>query len=97
MEDALHKIRNWASHGTLRQFRTEIAGKVAPDGYEVEMEGDTLVCYRVSKAGGFLGIGARKVKETVLEVVGEGEGMQMIEESADEEFVAYLAGKLTQH
>jgi len=97
MEDALHTVRSWASHGTLRQFHTEISAKVGPEGYEVEIEGDTLICYKVRKEGGFLGIGARKIKETVLKVIGEGADLQMPEDSADEEFVLLLASKLKQH
>jgi len=97
MEEELRTIRSWASHGTLRQFRTEISAKVAEDGYQVKLEGDTLTVYKIRKEGGFLGIGARKIEEPVLKVVGEGAGMTIPEESADEEFVRLLAPKLTQH
>ena len=97
MEEELRTIRSWASHGTLRQFRTEISGKVAADGYRVQLQGDTLTVYRIRKEGGFLGIGARKIEESVLVVIGEGAGMRIPEESANEEFVRLLASKLKQH
>jgi len=97
MEEELRTIRSWASHGTLRQFRTEISGKVAADGYRVQLQGDTLTVYRIRKEGGFLGIGARKIEEPVLVVIGEGAGMRIPEESANEEFVRLLASKLKQH
>ena len=97
MEEELRTIRGWASHGTLRQFRTEISGKVAADGYRVQLQGDTLTVYRIRKEGGFLGIGARKIEEPVLVVIGEGANMTIPEESADEEFVRLLAPKLKQH
>jgi len=97
MEEELRTIRSWASHGTLRQFRTEISGKVAADGYRVQLQGDTLTVYRIRKEGGFLGIGARKIEEPVLVVIGEGAGMRIPQESADEEFVGLLASKLKQH
>ncbi len=97
MEEELRTIRSWASHGTLRQFRTEISGKVAADGYRVQLQGDTLTVYRIRKEGGFLGIGARKIEESVLVVIGEGAGMRIPQESADEEFVRLLASKLKQH
>ncbi|MBA7703241.1 hypothetical protein ES703_112023 [subsurface metagenome] len=97
MEEELRTIRSWASHGTLRQFRTEMSAKVAADGYGVTLEGDTLTVYRIRKEGGFLGIGARKIEEPVLVVIGEGANMRIPEESADEEFLALLAPKLKQH
>jgi len=98
MEEKLHKLRNWASHGTLRQFRTEISAKLANEQeYEMELEGDTLTCYRVRKEGGFLGIGVKKIKETVLKVIGEGADLQIPEDSADAEFIELLSQKLKQH
>lgn len=97
MEEELQRIRNWASHGTIRQFYTEVAARVTELGYQAELEGNALMCYKVHKEGGFLGIGARKIRETVLQVTREGDEVLVPEESADEEFVRLLAGVLTQH
>lgn len=97
MEEELRRIRNWASHGTIRQFYTEVSARVAELGYEAEVEGNTLTCYKVHKEGGFLGIGARKIKEVAIKVTREGDEVLVPEESADEEFVRMLAAALTQH
>ena len=97
MEEELRRIKNWASHGTLRQFYTEVSAKVSGQGYEVELEGDTLTCYRIRKVGGFLGIGAKRVREPVLKVIRKEEEIIVPEDSADEEFVHFLASSLKQH
>ena len=97
MEDELHKIRNWANHGSLRQFRTEVAAKVSPLGYLVELEGGTLTIYKTHKEGGFLGIGARTVREVALEVVREESEAHIPMASADADLVHILAGVLSIH
>ena len=97
MEDELGRIRAWASHGTIRQFYSEVISKVSGEGYQVEVEGNTLTCFKTRKQGGFLGIGRRTIKESVLQVVREGDVVTIPEESADEEFVKLLASKLSQH
>ena len=97
MEEALRKIRIWASHGTPRQFYSEVLAKASGEGYEVEFEGNTLTCFKMRKEGGFLGIGARKIKDTVLQVTFNGEEIEVSAETVDEEFVNLLASKLAQH
>ena len=97
MEEELHKIRGWASHGTLKQFYSEVSAKIGEEGYKAKLEGDTLTIYKTHREGGFLGIGARKIQDAVLVLVGEGANLEIPEESADEEFVRFLADKLKQH
>jgi len=97
MEDDLRRIQSWASHGTIRQFYAEVSAKMAKEGYEVELEGDSLTCYRVRKEGGFLGIGKRQVKELMLKIIRKGEEIIIPEESADKEFVKELASSLRVH
>ncbi len=97
MEDDLRTIQSWASHGTIRQFYAEVSAKMAQEGYEVELEGDSLTCYRVRKEGGFLGIGKRQVKELMLKIIRKGEEIIIPEESADKEFVKELASSLRVH
>ncbi len=97
MEDDLCSIQSWASHGTLRQFYAEVSAKMGKEGYQVELEGDSLICYRVRKEGGFLGIGKRQVKELVLEIIRKGEEIVIAEECADKEFVKELARSLRVH
>ena len=97
MEDALHKIQTWASHGTMRQFQAEIGAKVAQDGYEVAIKGTSLVCSRVHKEGGFLGIGAKKIREPVLRIEYVDGLANVASEPVDAEFVAYLSGLLGAH
>ena len=98
MDEKTRKILAWATHGTSRQFYTEVSAKVAGLGYLTEVESDTLTCYRVRKEGGFLGIGARKIREPVLRVVYHGEGQAEIpEDCVDPEFVDLLEGLLKPH
>ena len=97
-EEDLRKIEGWASHGTLRQFYAEASAKLSKEGgYQVELEGDSLTCYRVRKEGGFLGIGKHEVKEPVLKIIRKGDEIAIPEESADEAFVKQLASLLRIH
>ncbi|MEA3408562.1 MAG: hypothetical protein U9R48_10885 [Chloroflexota bacterium] len=98
MEEELHEIRNWANHGTLGQFYNEIIARTGGEGYETEMEGNVVTCYKVHHEGGFLGIGRKTEKEVVLKAIDNEDGTISIpEESADEEFVTLLATRLKQH
>jgi len=97
MDDVLQKIKNWASHGTPRQFLTEVSAKIAPEGYQAELEGGVLTCYRAVKKGGFLGMGGSKNKQVVLRVVWEHDQVQVPKESADPEFVRLLGSLLKHH
>ena len=99
MEDELRTVQRWASHGTLRQFASEIQASLSESDEQVktEVEGDGLTVYRVRKEGGFLGIGARKIREPVLELSIK-EGVTTInEETANEDFIHLLAISLSQH
>jgi hypothetical protein len=97
MDADVRKIAAWAGQGTLRQFYIEVAAKTAKRGYEAEMMGDTVTCYRVSKQGGFLGLGGRQIKDPVLKIVGDESGICIADDCCDEEFVHELAGMLTHH
>jgi len=97
MEDALHKIRVWASHGTMKQFSSEVIAKLSKIGYLGELVDDTLTCYKFERKGGFLGIGARKVRKEVLRIIRKGTDVEIPAESADPEFVSLLSELLKQH
>ena len=97
MEEKLQKIQGWASHGSLAQFHREVAGKISDDGYTVELGDDRLSFYKTRKEGGILGLFAKTVKETVLEIVRTGGDTVLSRETADEEFVNLLEGVLGAH
>ena len=97
-KDDLRKIEEWASHGTLRQFYAEVSAKLSKEEkYQVELEGDSLVCYRVHSEGGFLGIGKHQVKDPVLKIIRKGDETIIPDDSADEAFVKELASLLRVH
>jgi len=97
MEEELHKLAVWASHGTLRQFYAEISGKANTLGYKTELEGNTLRVFTSHKEGGFLGIGAKEIKEPVFEVTKDGIDIQVNDDVADEGFVHAIVPLLTAH
>jgi hypothetical protein len=97
MQDELYKIHIWASHGTMKQFSAEVIAKCSKIGYEAELEGNTLTCYKVEHKGGVMGIGARKIKKTVLKIIRTGNAVEIPESEADPEFVAKLSELLKQH
>ena len=97
MQDELFKIHVWASHGTMKQFSAEVIAKLSKIGYNADLNGDTLTCYKIESQGGFLGIGARKTKKTVLKIIRKGSDVDIPESEADPEFVAQLSELLKQH
>lgn len=97
MEDKLHRIRNWANRGTLLQFYSELSGKLAKTEYEAEMKGDAVRFYRVKKSGGFLGVGAKKQRDLVLEVVRKGTDLRVPPDTADPAFVDLILPMLGAH
>lgn len=97
MDDPVRKVQVWASHGTLRQFFTELSAKLLNLDAKCELEGNTITCYRLTRSGGFLGIGARKVKTPVLQLTKEGDQINVDEDSLDREFVAQLAEEFKAH
>lgn len=97
MEQELLKLRRWMSHGTARQFYTEIAYKIANEGYKAEIKDDTVTVYRVKKQGGFLGIGGRKITTPVLVVTQRDDEVEIDETHADPEFLSLLSTLLRAH
>jgi hypothetical protein len=97
MEEELQKIKNWSSRGTLRQFYAEASAKASAVGFKSQLEGDTITFYRSHKEGGFLGIGARTVKEPVLKIIRHDNTVEIPEDGVDDAFVQELAGSLKQH
>lgn len=97
MEEILDRIATWASHGTLAQFRTEVDGYLKAQGYESEVQGEELLIYRARKKGGFLGIGAKTIKEPLMRISRAGGTVHVLPEPLDEELVHYLNSILRQH
>ena len=97
MEEILERISTYASHGTLSQFRTEIGGYLTSSGYDSEVQGDELLIYRPHKEGGFLGIGAKTIKEPLLRIRKIAGSVSIPQEPRDEELLQYLNTILHQH
>jgi len=97
MEEILERIAIWASHGTLAQFRTEIDGYIKKEGYDSELQDDGVLFYRPRKAGGFLGIWAKTIKEPVMKISRTEGTVRVLPEPLDEEFAHYLNSCLRQH
>jgi len=97
MEELLERIATWVSHGTLAQFQTEIDGFLRRSKYRSELRGDELLIYSQRKEGGFLGIGAKTVKDPVMKLARTEAGVEIAREPLDEEFARYLASELRQH
>ena len=97
MDAKLLAIRNWANHGTIHQFKNEVMAKIGSKQYAAETDGDQVTFYRLSKRGGFLGIGSRQKREEVLTVIREGVDIHVPEDRADRQFVEMLSGTLTSH
>ena len=97
MDERLLAIRNWANHGTINQFKNEVMAKIGSKSYQAETSGNSVTFYRMSKSGGFLGIGARKVREEVLTVIKDGVDVRVPEDQADAAFVALLSSTLSSH
>lgn len=94
MRDGLKAVRKWASRCTLRQLYTEIEAWLPKGGYTLELEGDTLTVYSVTRHRGFLGLGARQIRRPCLAVVRHNEAISVPEEHADPEFIKLLSEKV---
>ena len=97
MEDKLHKIILWASHGTPRQFFADVQARLSSQGYICVLEDDTISFFRVRKEGGFLGFGAKQVKEPVGKIVFADGEVDVPTESLDPTFLDVLVERLQQH
>ncbi len=98
MEEHLNKIRTWIRRGNLKQFSTQIAARLAAQNYTVELAGDTVTFYRQStKRGGVMGMGKKQVREPVLVITQKGSAIDIPEETADPQFLEFLAGQLKEH
>ena len=97
MDDKLHKLRNWIGHGSLHQFYAEVAPKLTAKGYQVDLAGNELTCYSVTKQGGFLGIGRRTVRKSVLKAVVSEDGVELPSSDVDPAFVDLVLSLLRQH
>ena len=94
LSEDLEEIASWAHRGTVTQFANQIAAKIAGRGYEVEREGNTLIFYRITQTGGFLGRGAIESRDPVMRVSHEGDDVTIAEDPLDEEFVRMVARDL---
>ena len=97
MEEKLHRIRIWANRGTLGQFYNEMSAKLAGSEYQVDMKGNHIRFYQVAKSGGFLGIGVKRTRELVLEVIRDGEELRIPAATAKPDFIEFLRPMLTAH
>jgi len=98
--EELRTVQRWASRGTLHQFASEIEATLSEqeETYQSEIEGNTLTVCRVHKEGGFLGIGAKTIRDPVLQLTLNEDDVVVIDrEVTDSDFVHLLAGMLAQH
>ncbi|MBC7237654.1 MAG: hypothetical protein H5T69_17575 [Chloroflexi bacterium] len=99
LDAAVNRISRYANRGTFRQFFNEMVAKLAkePD-LSVELEGENvMVFYRVSKSGGFLGIGRKVSKTPVLKLTRQGADVLVAQEPLDEELAIRIASILKPH
>ena len=97
MEELRERIATWASHGTLAQFRMELDGYLKGEGYDSEVQGEELVIFKRRKEGGFLGIGAKTIKEPRLRISRAGGAARILPEPFDEELVRFIGSCLREH
>jgi hypothetical protein len=97
-EEALLRINSYANRGTFRQFYTEMSAKMNQQkDIDVVLEGNTMTFCRLSKEGGIFGIGAKTIRQPVLELSREGTDVHVNEETMDMDFLLRLAALLRPH
>ncbi len=102
LDTAINRISRYANRGSFRQFYNEMVAKLASDPeIEISMPDESsMVFSKVSKSGGFLGIGVRKVKTPILKLVKKGDDVLVDSEttsSTDEAFTIRIASMLKPH
>jgi hypothetical protein len=94
MDDHLQRLRRWASHASMPRLYTELALRLAGDGYELEFEGEALTVYARRKAPGLRGWFRRAVRQPVMQLVRQDGLVTVAGEQADPAFVALLLERL---
>lgn len=92
-QEALEAIETWTRRGNLRQVKTEVEAHLG-EGETVTMDGNTLTFTRIRKEGGFLGIRAKTIKDTLLVITVKDGTVQILPEPQDQAFVKQLANAL---
>jgi hypothetical protein len=90
MDDQLQRLRRWASRGTMPRLYTELALRLAGEGYELELQGEELTIYGRRKPAGWRGWFSRSSRRALLRLVRYDGTVAIPEESADPAFVALL-------
>ncbi|MFO7698434.1 MAG: hypothetical protein R6X16_14945 [Anaerolineae bacterium] len=94
MDDHLQRLRRWATHASMPRLYTELALRLAGDGYELEFEGEALTVYARRKAPGLRGWLGRSLRQPVMQLVRQDGTVTVTEEQADPEFVTLLLARL---
>ncbi len=89
MDEQLQQVRGWVRRGTLRQFYTDMSGKIATQGYVAEINEATIRCYRVTRERKFPAVKWRETKTLVLTI--SQQEKQVNFSDADPDFVGLLA------
>jgi hypothetical protein len=90
MDDQLQRLRRWASRGTMPRLYTELALRLAGEGYELELQGEELTIYGLRKPVGWRGWFRRSSRRALMRLVRYDGTVAIPEESADPAFVALL-------
>jgi len=96
LKQTLEQITRHASIGTLKQFHTMLEAKLENTDYTAEMNENHIRCYRVTKQGGFLGFGAKTIREPVMEIAKKNGVVEIAPEPLDPRFARFLADRLEQ-
>lgn len=94
MDDHLERLRRWASHASMPRLYTELALRLAGDGYELEFEGEVLTVYAHLRAPGLRGWLRRPVRSPVMRLVRQGGLVTVAGDQVDPAFVAHLLDRL---
>jgi hypothetical protein len=94
MDEQLLRLQRWAGRCPMPRSYTELSLRLAGEGYELELEGDTLTVYQPRRPAGLLGRFRRPVRQVVLQMVRHNGASRVIEDSADRAFVAHLLDQL---
>lgn len=94
MDDHLQRLRRWASHASMPRLYTELALRLAGEGYELEFEGEALTVYAHRRAPGPRGWFRRAQRYPVMRLVRQDGLVTVAGEQAEPAFVAHLLDRL---
>ncbi len=94
MDQQLERLRKWANRTTMPRLYTELAMRLAGEGYELELQGDDLTICGWQRPAGWRGWLRRPQRQALLRFVHQDGQVTVLSEPADPVLVSTVLERL---